>query len=215
MSRRRQVKPETWEPIARALKTDDIGNAGIAAVLGVDAGTVRAVRGDLGLPVFRHRFKAWTLEEFEQAAPLIQGGHRLWKGRFGPGNVPMANRDVTAYRLAFRLHHGREPVGKVMGRCTRKKCVEGSHLTDRLMREAVEDPATLTELPAEATYCGMDLVAIRRCLRGPEPYPELELAEARFAFRFADPKMPSTELARRLGLCTATVDRYRCKGVPS
>ncbi|MER5699652.1 hypothetical protein ACWDBO_37395 [Streptomyces mirabilis] len=209
------MNAEKWERIARVLKAENIGDREIAARLGTTAQSVRKVRADLGLPIFRHRYKEWTPEEFERAAPRIQGGHRLWKGRRGPSGVPMANRLLTAYQLAFRLHHGRDPVGKIVGRCRRKGCVEGAHLVDRVMRDAVEDTSTLTELPAEATFQGMDIVAIRQCLRGDPPWPPLDLDEARFAFRFADPRMPSTELARRIGLCSATVDRYRNKGVPS
>lgn len=208
------MNAEKWERIARELKTEDIGNKPLGARLGVCYTSVARVRADLGMPAFRHRLKVWTPEEFERAAPKIQGGHRLWKGRFGPSGVPMANRVLTAYQLAFRLHHGREPVGKVMGRCRKKGCVEGAHLVDKVMREATEDPSSLTEMPAGATYAGMDLVAIRRCLYGPEPWPALSLAEARFGFRFSNPSMPATELSKRLGLCSATVDRYRTNGVP-
>ncbi|WP_328434511.1 hypothetical protein [Streptomyces sp. NBC_00425] len=207
------MNAEKWERIARALKTESMGNAQIAAKLGVGAEAVRKVRADLGMSAYRHRLKVWTWAEFEKSAPRLQGGHRLWKGRRGPSGVPMANRRLTAYQLAFRLHHGRDPVGKVTGRCRKKGCVEGSHLVDKILRDGID--ASLTELPAEATYRGMDVVAIRRCLRGDPPWPPLKLAEARFAFRFANPDMPATELSERLGLCATTVERYRKKGVPS
>jgi hypothetical protein len=127
----------------------------------------------------------------------------------------MAGKSLTAYRLAFRLHYDRQPVGRLIGTCRIKRCVAGAHLEDDVLRAAKTDGSTLTELPAGATWHGMDLVAIRRCLRGPAPWPPLKLPEARFAFRFSDPDMSATELARRLGLCSTTVERNRNKGVPS
>ncbi|KQW13588.1 hypothetical protein [Streptomyces sp. Root369] len=209
------MKPEKWERIARLLKAEYISNREAAARLGVGKEAVAEVRSDLGLPRFVLR-RTWTREEFEALAPLIRGGHRLWRGRRSPDGTPVAGQNVTAYRVSFRLHHQREPVGHVKTACTRKWCVEGSHLADDLLRTAaVVDAATLPELPAEATWRGMDIVAIRRCLRGPEPWPALTLAEARFAFRFSNPDMGAAELGSRLGLRAETIQRYRTKGVPS
>ncbi|MFJ5038016.1 hypothetical protein [Streptomyces parvulus] len=209
------MNPEKWERIARALKAQHTGNKQIAEQLGVCISSVRLVRTNLGMESFRHRRKVWTREEFERAAPRIHGGHRIWKGRTGPSGTPMANRTLTAYQLAFSLHHGRRPVGKVTGTCRKKGCVEGAHLVDTVLREAANDPAALTELPPGATWRGMDLVAIRRCLRGPAPWPVLSLDEKRLAFRFSDPDMSAAQLARRLGMCSTTIERYRKNGVPS
>jgi hypothetical protein len=210
------VNPQKWERIARLLKERPISNGEASRLLHVRKRAVAEVRADLGIPPFFVRRGAqWTRDDFEEMSVQLRGGHRRWRGRHSGQGVPMAGKNVTAYRLSFRLHHGREPVGKVTGTCRLNRCVEGGHLVDALLRTAPPvDPSTLTALPAEATFQGMDVVAIRRCLRGPQPWPELSLREARFAFRFSDPAMSAAELGRRLGVRAETIHRYRTKGVP-
>ncbi|MFJ1606949.1 hypothetical protein ACIOHS_26800 [Streptomyces sp. NPDC088253] len=208
------MTPERWEEIARLLKA---GHSDTAVIEQLRCGkrTVAEVRRDLGLPRYRPPARVWGREDYERLSVPLTGGHRRWRGRHDEFGIPYANRRMTAYRLAFRVHHGRDPVGRVQGTCQVKRCVAGGHLTDRIMRQAIADGSLLTELPAGATFRGMDLVAIRRCLHGPEPWPELDLREARFAFRFSDPDMTSAELARRIGLCSETVQRYRKNGAPA
>ncbi|MFI2434738.1 hypothetical protein [Streptomyces sp. NPDC018693] len=211
------MSPETWEKIARRLKEGPISNGEASRLLHVRKRAVAEVRADLGIPPFFVRRGAeWTRDDFEELSVELRGGHRRWRGRHSGQGVPMAGKDVTAYRLSFRLHHGREPVGKVTGTCRLNRCVAGGHLADSVLRSApAVELAALTELPAEATVQGMDVVAIRRCLRGPEPWPELDMREARFAFRFSDPAMSAADLGRRLGVRSETVQRWRTKGVPS
>jgi hypothetical protein len=208
------MNPQLWESIARLLKAAPISNREAARQLGVHARLVAEVREDLGLRAFLvHR--QWTRDDFEEMSVPLRGGHRRWRGRCSHHGVPMAGRRLSAYQLSFRLHHGRQPVGKVLGTCRLKRCIEGAHLADDVLRAAAKDPSALTELPAEATFQGMDMVAIRRCLRGPQPWPKLkDPREKRFAFRFSDPAMSAAELGRRLGVRTETVQRWRTKGVP-
>ncbi|MGJ3559006.1 hypothetical protein ACR6C2_08505 [Streptomyces sp. INA 01156] len=123
----------------------------------------------------------------------------------------MAGKDMTAYRLAFRLHHGREPEGRMVGTCRIKRCVAGAHLEDNVLRAAKTDWSLPSELPVGDVpghgHGGDPPVPVRA-----GPWPPLALLEARFAFRFANPDMSATELARRLGLCADTVQRYRKTG---
>lgn len=203
---------ERWEAVARLLKTETVSNREAAARLHVGTRFVRQVRADLGLETFAVRRRVWTVEEFERETTLIRGGHRLWRGRRSVNGSPIfGHTGRTVYRLAFRLHYGREPVGMVTRSCTRKFCVEGSHQHDQKLRDQAAG-AELTELPVGATWNGMDLVAIRRALRGPEPYPPLREDERPFAARFADPATTNEELARRLGCCPQSAKRWRQKG---
>lgn len=80
----------------------------------------------------------WTREEFEARTVRVRCGHRRWRGRTTADGAPMAGRTESVYRIAFRLHHGRQPEGQVRhtADCRLKHCVEGAHLTDRIIREA-------------------------------------------------------------------------------
>ncbi|MYR58870.1 hypothetical protein GTY54_22390 [Streptomyces sp. SID625] len=206
---------ERWAEIARLLTAGPVSDTSVSKRLHCHKRDVGKVRRDLGLPKYRPPTRVWGRDDYERLSVPLTGGHRCWRGRYDEAGVPYANRVLTAYRLAFRVHYGREPVGRVQGTCRYKRCVAGEHLDDRIMRQAKAAEAKLTELPAAATWNGMDVVAIRRCLRGAAPYPPLDLREARFAFHFSNPEMPSAELARRLGLRAETVTRYRKNGVPS
>ncbi|MEV6738614.1 hypothetical protein AB0N14_17465 [Streptomyces sp. NPDC051104] len=203
------VRAALWEQIARLLKSEDVSNTEAAVRLGVDRRFVARVRADLGLPQYQRPPVRWTQERFDQMTRQLRGGHRRWLGRTSPDGVPMASRDESAYRVAFRLHHGRDPVGRVEGTCTRKRCVAGGHQRDDVMRK------TAPELPVGLTQNGMDLVAIRRALSGEPPYPPLKPKERRYAFRQADPDLSIAELSARLGCARRTISRWREKGVPA
>lgn len=207
-------RSERWEAVARLLKTEPLSNREIAGRLHVGTRFVAEVRADLGLPRFGRHLRVWTREDYERTTVQLRGGHRLWRGRRTANGSPITSRGETAYKLAYRLHHGREPVGRVGPVCIRKFCVEGAHLHDQALRDAAAS-AALTELPAGATWRGMDLVAIRRALRGPKPYPVLDEDEQRLAARFADPEMTTKELARRLNCAWRSANRWRSKGAPS
>lgn len=207
------MSDDRWDTVARLLKSDPpLSDRAVAVQARVDRGFVRQVRADLGLPVFVRQARAWTVDEFLKETTLIRGGHRLWRGRRSVNGSPVfGHTSKTVYRLVFRLHYGREPVGRVSRSCTRKFCVEGSHQRDQVLRDEAA-AAELTELPAGTEWRGMDLVAIRRALTGPAPYPPLEDDERHFAARFADPAMTTKELARRLGCCEQSAKRWREKG---
>ncbi|MFB7115182.1 hypothetical protein [Streptomyces sp. NPDC056291] len=207
-----ETRAERWERVARLLKEGPISNIGAARRLRVRKEFVREVRADLGMRPYRLLRHQWTVVDYEALSVPVDGGHRRWLGRFSTSNVPMAGQSQTAYQVAFRLLHGREPVGRCEGTCTRKACVAGEHQEDDVMRAAQ---------PGRLTYQGMDLVAIRQALRGKPPYPPLRLEEKRMAFRLADPalgvvstEVPVVQLARRLGCCDQTIRRWRDEGVP-
>lgn len=205
------MSPEKWERIARLLKEGPVSNREAARRLRASTGTVAKVRADLGMaPYVVHRSEGWTARDYEELSVPLRGGHVRWRGRHSPTGAPMAGKELTAYRLAFRLHHGRDPVGRVTGTCRMKRCVAGAHLADAVVRAA----KSVTESPAQATYQGLDMVAIRRALTGPAPYPPLTLAEQRAGFRLAASSASVSELAGRLGLSERTVQRWRTQGAP-
>lgn len=204
---------ERWEAVARLLKSEPLSNRQIAERLHVGRQFVAQVRADLGMPAFRHHRRVWTREDYERTTVQVRGGHRLWRGRRMANGSPVTSRSESAYKIAYRLHYGRDPVGRVGPVCTRKFCVEGAHQHDQVLRDEAAD-AQLTEMPSGSTWRDMDLVAIRRALHGPAPYPLLDEDEQRFAARFADPEMTTKELARRLNCAWRSAKSWRSKGAP-
>ncbi|MCX4609494.1 hypothetical protein [Streptomyces mirabilis] len=128
----------TWENIARVLVCETVSDAELAYRLGCRRGLVARVRSSLGqapmpLPVMAGKLTAET--RLMIGAVLTSGGHRRWVGRRTRDGVPLIDAHTTVQRVAFRMAHGRDPEGQVRVGCVMKHCVEGTHLTDRLMRE--------------------------------------------------------------------------------
>lgn len=77
--------------------------------------------------------KAASLEEaFRLRTEPVDGGHLRWTGYVNRYDLPCLRHDyqeMTAYRVAFRLRTGREPVGYVRPDCELPGCV--AHVDDR------------------------------------------------------------------------------------
>jgi hypothetical protein len=101
--------------------------------------TVSAARNILDIPKCRPGTKPQlSLERaFADRTRATAGGHMEWAGQYdGPCPVFRFNgRRYTAYRAAFVVGHGREPVGFVKTGCEREGCVAPAHVEDRPMRE--------------------------------------------------------------------------------
>ncbi|MDX3067291.1 hypothetical protein PV518_34840 [Streptomyces sp. ND04-05B] len=131
------------EEILRALLAEeDVSNRAVAQKLGVGDKRVNEVRKRVGLPSYvrgrRAAYGSWK-EAFTAQSEPVTGGHRRWTGtREGCGTPVVRHRTSiqTAYRVAFRLHHGREPEGKVSQSCEIPGCVAGEHQVDRVIRAA-------------------------------------------------------------------------------
>jgi hypothetical protein len=115
----------------------------IARQLGIAPATVQRTREALGMPAPRpgRRITYASLEEafHTHAAEQAHGGHVLWTGYADPNGTPRVcfrQERIPAPRVAFQLHHGRQPVGKVLPTCGVKGCIAGAHLADGPMREA-------------------------------------------------------------------------------
>ncbi|MFJ3021439.1 hypothetical protein ACIPH4_10870 [Streptomyces tendae] len=115
----------------------------IARQLGVAPVTVQRTREALGLPAPRSgRPDAYASFEdaFRRNIEQHDDGHVRWTGYRDKDGTPRVcyrnEQTVAAPRAAFRLHHGREPVGKALPTCGLKGCIAGEHLADRPMREA-------------------------------------------------------------------------------
>jgi hypothetical protein len=115
----------------------------IARQLRVRPQTVQLTREALGLPA-PHRYGSSPRYQSVEAAywahaACAGGGHLDWTGWRNSSGVPVVRHrgfQGSAYRVAFRIHHGRVPEGQVRNACGMPGCVAGGHLADRVMREA-------------------------------------------------------------------------------
>lgn len=103
--------------------------------------TIAALRRTLKLPRAQRTLDCRTPEE-TYALYAIPGedGHARWEGPWA-GRMPQIHhpgrrgRKESALRVAFRMRHGREPVGYVRPACGQRWCVASGHLMDRTMRD--------------------------------------------------------------------------------
>ncbi|MGW3445607.1 hypothetical protein [Streptomyces sp. NPDC001076] len=133
------------EQILRALLAqEDVSNSAVAAQLGCGWRRVDEVRKRVGLPAYvrgrRPLYGSWQEAFTEQSEP-VEGGHRRWTGtreKCGTPVVRYLTSIQTAFRVAFWLHHGREPEGHVTRSCEIPGCVAGEHQQDRITRKAAK-----------------------------------------------------------------------------
>ncbi|MFM9589712.1 Trp family transcriptional regulator [Streptomyces scabiei] len=115
---------------------------------GAGTSTIARVRKDRAIPLPQGRQSRTTYTPAltpEQAfahysKPTPEGGHTDWTGPVQGNRLPVvwsAGRH-NALHLAFRLHYGRDPVGRInrARTCKHPGCITGAHLTDRRLREA-------------------------------------------------------------------------------
>jgi hypothetical protein len=137
---RRRTRAATRRRIEARLR-EDVPHTQIVQQLGVSRETVRGVHRALGLPA-RPRGRGLTYASPEDAfrAHTVPGtdGHVQWTG-YTDGALPAVCHGparIPAPRIAFRLHHGRDPEGRLTRTCEMPGCVAGAHFADRPMREA-------------------------------------------------------------------------------
>jgi len=110
----------------------------LAYRLGCTRALASRARASLGMPPMPLPLSTPALTDEQRVmlgAVLTSGGHRRWIGRVTGDGVPILDAHRTVARVMFRMTYEREPEGVVRVDCVRKHCVEGLHLTDRLMRE--------------------------------------------------------------------------------
>ncbi|MFF7142321.1 hypothetical protein ACFZB5_13870 [Streptomyces nodosus] len=115
------------------------GDRTIARRLGVPWRAVTAARTVLGIPGGRPGPKpAGSVEDlFWRRTQPTDDGHRLWTSYRSEG-LPILKHDgrrYSAYRIAFRIRHGRDPVGQARPGCDREGCVHPRCMEDQTMRD--------------------------------------------------------------------------------
>ncbi|MGW1463877.1 hypothetical protein ACWCPT_05915 [Streptomyces sp. NPDC002308] len=102
--------------------------------------TAAAARQTLGLDAHRRgRVAAPDAESlfWDRTAP-VDGDHLTWTGSVSTSGVPSfrwKGATYTAGRTAFRIQHGRDPIGYAKAGCGYPGCVAPAHIEDQPMRD--------------------------------------------------------------------------------
>lgn len=115
---------------------------------------------DPSAPRRAQRRPASMEEAYRAHAEPVDGGHVRWTGSTShtTPTVWFGGTTYSAYKVAFRLHHGREPEGTVTSGCDVPGCVAGAHVEDRPMRhqkQQEERQAERRERQLDRLYAGI------------------------------------------------------------
>jgi hypothetical protein len=113
-------------------------NREIARRLGGKRERIARIRAELGMPRYQQGSRLTLEQAWVRHARPVAGGHMRWTGgvRGCTPNLVHGKRNHSARRIAFRLGHGREPVGRVLPGCGHTWCVAPEHATDTVVRRA-------------------------------------------------------------------------------
>lgn len=124
-----------------ALLQAGVHHQDIARQLHVSRKTVSAAHHALQLPP-RVRGggapHATLVDAYRAHATPVDDGHVQWTGPMD-GSLPVvchSGQRTPAPRVAFRLHHGRDPEGRLRRTCDMPSCAAGAHYADRRIRQA-------------------------------------------------------------------------------
>ena len=118
------------------------GDRTIARRAAVTEISVIQARTELGLPGARRGVKPATSPEdlyWRHAHPAADG-HYTWTGSYSSKGTPQVKwggrggETHTAYRLAYRIRHGADPVGYCFSACGVARCVAPDHVADSGLR---------------------------------------------------------------------------------
>jgi hypothetical protein len=108
----------------------------VASQLHVHRRQVREARRVLRLPAHKPGPPATPIEDlFWRRAQRTEDGHLLWTGATTVLRAGNQGPRTTAGRVAFRIKHDRDPVGKVLPGCDRPGCIHPDHVEDQPMRD--------------------------------------------------------------------------------
>lgn len=144
----RRITPEDRPAIER--RVVELARAGatyrqIQDEAGVTHPTIAAIRRKHGLPKPVRQpppnpQRRSIAEAFALHARPDDDGHTHWTGPHA-GRLPTLNAENSTHNarhIAFRMHHGRDPHGRVHSTCTVDRCLTGAHLTDHTIRQQLD-----------------------------------------------------------------------------
>lgn len=160
------ISPETYTEVVTLLR-QGLSNKAVVQQVDVHHVTVAKIRREQGIP--RHpsgRTSYATAEDAYRARTEPAGGRHLrWTGPLNGSGSPCfmhAGRTLSAYRVAFTIHTGREPEGHVFPACDVPLCVAPECMDDTAAR--TRDRAALAGILGRRQYA-------KTCASG-HPYAE-------------------------------------------
>lgn len=120
--------------------------------------TVQRTREALGLPAPRcgpPDTYASVEDAYRSNSEAIDGGHKRWAGHTDTNGHPRLNfrqQRISVRQVAFRMHHGRDPQGRVSVACDMAHCVAGAHLEDQQIRDAKRRRIRASNRRADAAF---------------------------------------------------------------
>lgn len=133
------ITPEKYAAVAELLR-HGLSNKAVVQQIDIHHVTVGKIRRELGIARHPSGRKSYaTAEEAWRARVEPAEGHHLrWTGSHSSDGVPVFMHDgrtLSAYRTAFQLRTGREPVGHVFPACeVVPKCVAPECMDDTAAR---------------------------------------------------------------------------------
>ncbi|MGW0800322.1 hypothetical protein [Streptomyces sp. NPDC002692] len=150
-------KPHPMAADIAPLLKEHLSNAEIARRLYVSPGVVARVRADAGMPPYRQPTESLRAK-FHRHATTVDDVHMVWTGQRTQDLVPVLSHGsksrITARRVAYKLEHGREPVGNVVSTCQYEWCVAPACQADSVDRE--REHATAPQLDAAGALLGVE-----------------------------------------------------------
>jgi hypothetical protein len=127
-----------------AMLRDGHSNSRIMRELHCDKQRVRRIRAELDLPAYVPVEQTRTLEEkWQTLVQPVDGGHLEWVGeRVNTAGTPVMRYKDGSYSpaaIAFRIQHGRDPVGYVIAECGMPQCVAPGHVDDEAGRKRTRE----------------------------------------------------------------------------
>lgn len=144
----RRIAPEDRPAIEQ--RVVELARAGatyrqIQDEVGITHPTIAAIRRKHGVPKTARKptpnaKRRSIAEAFALHARPDNDGHTHWTGPHA-GRLPTLNAENSTHNarhIAFRMHHGRDPHGRVRSTCTVDRCLTGAHLTDHTIRQQLD-----------------------------------------------------------------------------
>lgn len=133
------IRTHYKEADIRRLLAAGMNNTQIARQLRITRDTAARVREELGFPPAPRTATTLTPQlKFTRDTLEVDGGHMVWTGERTQDCAPVLTdrgTKLSVRPIAYELHHGRKPEGRVKAACVYAWCVAPEHQADAVDRD--------------------------------------------------------------------------------